>query len=263
MNDDHSRRDRDRSRATSTGRQVADGDDRPARRATTRAPKPELPAGVRPTLPGNVRREVRQHVRGRELADEVGLALMLGGDAIDDDAPEDALAYLAWAKQVAPRAPAIREALAVAHYLRGDFRAALNELRAYRRLSAANDQDHLLADCLRATGHSAVEVGEVVQAMVDSDAPADRRLEALLVWAGAVADGGDLAAAQAVLRRADRALVDGAGEDATHRLTYVAGDLAERAGDVAAARRAFQRLVDRAEDPYDAAERLARLPSSP
>ena len=236
-----------------------DRDERPARRARLRAAKPDLPVGVEPTLPGNVRRELKQHVRGRELADEVGLCLMLAGDAIDADAPEDALPYVAWAKEVAPRAPAIREALAVAHYLQGDFKAALNELRAYRRLSGANDQDHVLADCLRAMGHSATEVGEVAQAMVASDAPADRRLEALLVWAGAVADAGDVAAGQAVLRRADRDLVADAGEAARDRLTYVAGDLAERAGELDGARRAFSRLVERAEDPYDAADRLARL----
>ena len=261
VNEQRGRHDRDRDRrGGADGREGRQKDDRPLRRSRPRAPRPDLPVGVKPTLPGAVRRELNQHIRGRELADEVGLALMLGGDAIDDDAPDDALPYFAWAKEVAPRAPAIREGLAVAHYLREDFKAALNELRAYRRLSGSADQDHLLADCMRALGHSATEVGEVARAMLESDAPADRRLEALLVWAGAVADAGDLAAGQAVLRRADRDLVDAAGDDARDRLTYVAGDLAERAGDTAAARRAFQRLVDRAEDPYDAAERLARLP---
>lgn len=229
------------------------------RRATPRAERPALPEGVRPSLPREVRRELAQHIRGRELADEVGLAVMLAGDAIDEDAPDDAVPYLAWAKQVAPRAPSIREALGVAHYLRGDFKAALNELRAYKRLSGSDDQDHLVADCLRATGASSAEVGALVQAMADGDAPADRRLEALLVWAGAVADAGDVAAGRAVLRRADRALVDAAGADARDRLTYVAGDLAERAGDLDAARKAFARLVEQAEDAYDAAERLERL----
>lgn len=231
------------------------------RRSRPRAPKPTLPVGVRPTLPGDVRRELKQHVRGKELADEVGLCIMLAGEAIDADAPEEAVPYLAWAKEVAPRAPAIREALAVARYLTEDYRAALNELRAYKRLSGRDDQDHLLADTLRATGHTPTEVGEVAQAMVTGDAPAERRLEALLVWAGAVADAGDLDAARAVLRRADAALVDAAGDDARDRLTYVAGDLAARAGDVAGARRAFGRLLDTAEDPYDAAERLEALGS--
>lgn len=259
MNDDR----RSRSRAGATGGRSGsprpDRDERPARRARPRAPRPELPEDVRPSLPGGVRRELKQHVRGRELADDVGLCLMLAGEAIDDDAPEAALPYLAWAKEVAPRAPSIREGLAVAHYLAGDFRAALNELRAYRRLSGANDQDHLLADCLRATGHATHEVAEVVQAMVDSDAPADRRLEALLVWAGAVADAGDLAAARAVLRRADRTLVDAAGPEAMDRLTYVAGDLAARDGDLAAARRAFTRLAEDPDDPYGVVERLDAL----
>src|SRR5690606_20408852 len=115
-------------------------------------------------------------------------------------------------------------------YLRGEFKAALTELRAYKRLSGRDDQDHLVADCLRGSGAPPAEVGEVVQAMVGGDAPADRRLEALLVWAGTVADAGDVAAGRAVLRRADRDLVDAAGPDARDRLTYVAGDLAERAG---------------------------------
>lgn len=231
------------------------------RRSRERAPKPSLPVGVRPTLPGDVRRELKQHVRGRELGDEVGMCLMLAGEAIDADAPADAVPYLAWAKEVAPRSPAIREALAVARYLTEDYKAALNELRAYKRLSGSDDQDHLLADTLRATGHTPAEVGEVVQAMVAGDAPAERRLEALLIWAGAVADSGDLDAARAVLRRADKDLVDAAGEAARDRLTYVAGDLAARAGDTTGARRAFQRLVDTSEDPYDAEERLSALPN--
>lgn len=229
------------------------------RRSRERAPKPSLPIGVRPSLPGDVRRELKQHVRGKELADEVGLCLMLAGEAIDADAPDEAVPYLAWAKEVAPRAPAIREGLAVARYLTGDYRAALNELRAYKRLSGADDQDHLLADTLRATGHTATEVGEVAQAMAAGDAPAERRLEALLVWAGAVADAGDLDAARAVLRRADAQLVDAAGDAARDRLTYLAGDLAARAGDTAGARRAFQRLLETSEDPYDADERLEAL----
>lgn len=229
------------------------------RRSRERAPKPSLPVGVRPTLPGDVRRELKQHVRGKELGDEVGLCIMLAGEAIDADAPAEAIPYLAWAKEVAPRAPAVREGLAVARYLTGDYKAALNELRAYKRLSGSDDQDHLLADVLRAAGHPPAEVGEVVQAMVAGDAPAERRLEALLVWAGAVADAGDLDAARAVLRRADKRLVEDAGDAARDRLTYVAGDLAARAGDVEGARRAFQRLLEIAEDPYDAEDRLAAL----
>lgn len=256
-----------RARSSGSGRRPQDDrrsapaepDGRPPRRPGVRAPKPELPVGVEPQLPGNVRRELRQHVRGRELGDEVGLCVQLAGDAIDDDAPDEAVPYLEWAKQVAPRAPVIREALGVARYLSGDFKAALNELRAYRRLSGSPDQDHVVADCLRANGHPATEVGEVAQAMLESDAPADRRLEAILVWAGAVADGGDVAAARAVLRRADRALVDAAGEEARERLTYVAGDLAERAGETDAARRAFASLAALDEDPYDAGQRLAAL----
>lgn len=219
-----------------------------------------MPEGITPDLPGPVKREIRNHVRTRELGEDVALAIFLAGEAIDDDAPAAALPYLEWAKEVAPRAPAIREALAVARYLAEDFKGALNELRSYRRLSAANDQDHLIADCLRALGHPPSEVGDVVLGLLRSTAPADRKVEGVLVWAGAVADGGDLAAARAVLRRAEPSLLSAAGADARDRFTYLTGDLAERDGDAATARRAFESLVGLDDDPYEVGPRLAGLP---
>lgn len=232
---------------------------RPLRPDRARAPRPDLPDDVAPDLPRRVHGELRQHVRDRQLLDDVAVALTVAVTAMEEGRPDDALAHLRWAKQVAPRSPSIRETLAIAHYHAGDYRGALGELRAYRRMSASHDQDHLVADCLRATGRSASEVGEVVQEMLASDAPADRRLEAILVWAGAVADGGDLPAARAALRRADAPLVEAAGEEARERLTFLVGDLAERSGDRAGARAAFERLAVIDDDPYGAALRLRAL----
>jgi hypothetical protein len=149
--------------------------------------------------------------------------------------------------------------LGVAAYLAGDYQRALNELRTYRRLSASLDQEHLVADCLRALGHSVAEVADTVELMLEADVPAERRVEALIVWANAVADAGDARAARAVLRRGTRALLDEAGNEATWRYQYAVGDLALRDGDEATARRALVPLADLPGDPYDLRERIVGL----
>lgn len=238
-------------------------DGRPPRPARPRPQRPDLPDDVTADLPRRVHGELRQHVRSSDLLDEVAVAMTVATRALEDGEPEAAIPYVVWCKDAAPRSPSVRETLAIALYLSGEYARALSELRAYRRLSGSQDQDHLIADCLRATGRSPAEVGAVVEDMLASDAPADRRLEAVLVWAGAVADGGDLVAARAALRRADRELVAAAGPEARDRLTFVAGDLAERSGDHDRAVRAFEALAGREDDPYDVEARLARLRGEP
>ncbi len=168
--------------------------------------------------------------------------------------------FLEWAKSVAPRAPVIREVLGVTRYLLEDYRGALNELRAYKRLSGNRDQDHVVADAMRATGASAADVGQVVKALVaDTEVDSERRVEGLLVWAGAVADAGDAGAARAVLRMADQRMLSEAGEDARARHTWLDADLAERTGDLGVARDLFGRVAMLEGDPLEAGPRVAAL----
>ena len=234
---------------------------RPAKRTTPQdIAKPSFPDDAQVDLPRRVRTELRQAVKRAETAEELMLALSLGAEAIDDDEPEAALPYLIWAKSVAQRSVSIREALGVAHYLAGDFKLALSELRAYRRMSASPDQNHLIADCLRAMGQPVSDVAEAIGEMLEaSNVDADRRIEGLLVWAGALADAGDLDAARAVLRRATRPMLDDAGLEARQRFQYVVGDLAWRSGDRSAARAAWTPLAELDDDPYDLEARLAEL----
>jgi hypothetical protein len=213
---------------------------------------------MKPSVPGRVRRELKDVVRGRDV-DDVALALTLAGDLIDDQDGNGALEYLVWAKSVASRSPSVREALGVAHYLAEDYRGALNELRAYRRLAGSLDQEHLVADCLRALGHPVSDVAATVEALLEAEVHPARQVEGLLVWAGAVADTGDVAGARAVLRRAGRARLEASGEEARWRYAYLAGDLAERAGDVKAAISAFRTLAALDDDPFEVIERLERL----
>lgn len=201
-------------------------------------------------------------MRPRERADEVALALSIGSAAIDEGLPAVALEYLRWAKHHAAGVPAVREALGIAAYLDGDFATAQRELATYRRLTGKNDQDHVFADCQRALGKPVDRVAELIEGMLASDAPRDRKVEGLIVWASAIADDGRADAARALLRRhAPSVAVPARGTptESDLKLWYVEADLAQRTGDRAAALDGFARVV--AADPsfHDARERFDEL----
>jgi tetratricopeptide (TPR) repeat protein len=171
--------------------------------------------------------------------------------------PERALPYLEWAKSVAPRSAAVREALGIAHYMTGDYAAASAELTAYRRLSGREDQNHLLADSARAAGRPD-KVAEYVEAMVrDERVDAERRVEGLIVLAGDLADRGDVEGGLAVLGRAG--LHPRRIEPWHPRVWYAAADLSARIGDRAREREFLEAVLAVDEEFLDAAERLQGL----
>ncbi len=233
----------------------------PPRRARSAAapPRPNLPEGEEAQLPRGVIKEIERTLGRGRRADDVALALSVGAAAIDEERPDVAIEVLAWAKSEAGRLATIREAYGVALYQAGRFADAASELQAYRRFSGRQDQNHVLADCLRATGREVERVAEVAKALVDDErAPIDRRVEAVIVWAAAVADDGDVGAGRAVLRRFLEGHQPGDGEHDL-RLLYLQGDLAERAGDRREARACFDRIHGVEPGLLDVAERLERL----
>lgn len=233
---------------------------RRARPAAGAAPtEPALPADEQPQLPRRIVRDLERHVGDRERGRKAALALSIGATAIDEGLPDVALRHLEWVKHVAPRSADVREALGVAHYHAGDYRAASRELQAYRRMSGRADQNHVLADALRAQGRDTDGIAALIEEMLTSDVDAARRSEGVIVWASALADAGDLGAARSVLRRflGSADAPDDAGEAAL-RLHYVAADLAQRAGDDTEAQRRFEQIAARDGDFHDVAERLAR-----
>jgi predicted Zn-dependent protease len=194
------------------------------------------------------------NARGRDVA----LALSVGSAAIDEGYLDVALEMLTWAKDEAPRIAAVREAYGVALYLTEDFAGALTELQAYRRLTGKVDQNHLVADCLRALGRDLDRVVDAAQELLaDTTAPPDRRTEAAIVWAAALADAGDIGAGRSVLRRVTR----DAG-DAEHdlRARYLAADLAARDADPAEARTLLESIASVDAEYLDVTDRLADLP---
>jgi hypothetical protein len=202
-------------------------------------PRPELPWDDEPVLPTTVRKEIDRAVGGKR-AREVALALSVGSAAIDEGLIDVARPALAWARHEAPRSPSIREAYGVALYLDEAYAAALSELQAYRRMTGRVDQNHLIADCLRALDRGLDRVADAVQPLLaDDQAPADRRAEAAIVWAAATADADHLATARALLRRWIERM-DVAGErreEHVLRVRWFAARLAERDGDTAEAGR--------------------------
>jgi hypothetical protein len=231
------------------------------RRQAPAPPRPNLP-DEDPQLPRAVEREIDRVLGRSPRSREVALSLSVGSAAIDEGLVDVALEALAWAKYQAPRVIAVREAYGVALYIAEDFAAALTELQAYRRMSGRTDQNHLIADAERALGREPHRVAATVEEMVDdTEVPIDRRVEGAIVWAMSHADAGQLDQAQAVLRRF-AAGHDIGDDEAALRFDYVVGDLAERAGDLASAREAFERVATQDDAFADVGERLDRLTAS-
>jgi hypothetical protein len=220
-------------------------------------PRPHLPTGEEPDIPKGVRKEIERVLgpRGTKARD-VCLALSVGSAAIEQDRPDVAVEVLGWAKHQAPRIATIREAYGVALYLQERFAAALTELQAYRRLTDRVDQNHLIADCLRALGRDLDQIAEAAETLVqDTQAPEDRRAEAAIVWAAAVADAGDVAAGRSIIRRFLERQRSG---DAEHdlRARYLAADLAERDRDDDEVIRQLELIVAVDDQFLDAGDRL-------
>ena len=234
------------------------------RRPGTRPPtasapeRPELPPDHRAELPAGLRKEIERRVSPKGRARDVITCLDLGTLASEQDDHARALLLLRWAKHLAPRLPLVREALGIALYRAEEFRPALAELQAYRRLGGATDQNHLIADCLRATGAAvdeAVTVG--LELVEDERAEPARRIEAAIVVAAALEESGQRRRARGVLSAAAGQAAR-ADDEARARRHWFAAELAERDGDPAAAREELAALLRLGPDE-EASAWLARL----
>ena len=216
------------------------------RREGARPSKPTLPS-ERPHLSREVYADIRSAASPNEV-DDVARALGAAEEAVDRGASTEAVALLEWAKAVASRSWSVREGLGVAYYLLGRYTDAHRELLAYRRLSGRQDQNHLLADCARATGHPD-RAREHLEAMIGAGVSEDRVVEALLVVAGARLDADDPEGAVATL---ERARLHPREPQAHHlRLWHLLARAHEAAGDPSAARYWRERIADVDEEALD------------
>jgi len=210
---------------------------------------------VSETLPPEVLEELRSTVRPNAFNDAAH-ALAEAVVALADDEGEAALRSARAAKRAAPRSAAAREVLGMALYQAGGFRAARTELAAAQRISGGVDLTAVLADIERALGRPerAIDLFETVDRQrMEPDTAA----ELLVVAASAFGDLGQPAAGAALIRR--HARWPAQLSDHHLRLAYAEGALAEQAGDVAGARKAFTRVAQADPEFFDAEERLAAL----
>ena len=207
-------------------------------------------------LPAQALDELRETARPHAFADAARALADAVIELSEGEDPEAAVRAARTAKRAAPRAASVREALGIALYQAGDYRAARTELAAAQRISGRSDLAAMLADIERALGRperaiALFERGD--RKKMESDTAA----ELLLVAASAYGDRGQPGAGVALIRRHAR----WPAELADHhlRLAYAEGALAEQAGDRTCARAAFARVVQADPDFHDAADRLERL----
>jgi len=199
--------------------------------------------------------EVRSAASG-PYRDRAAAAFQEAVELLERGKDEKAAAAARRAKEMASRSGAVRELLGMALYRSGRYRDALRELQAYRRMTGRVDQNHLIADSLRALGEPEKAVAPAREAM-RARIPAEVRAEAAVVGASALAD----------LRRFDEALSmlkafptePSRARDFDLRVWYTTGDVLARAGRKAEAAEHFRRVMRHDPAAYDAAERLAQL----
>jgi tetratricopeptide (TPR) repeat protein len=223
-------------------------------------PRPSGKKSARPaprgaSLPRDVEDELRRTARpGR--ADDARARLGRAVELLERGDAKGAAAEAEKAKGLASRSPTVREVLGMALYRLERFPQALSELQTYRRMSGRRDQNHLIADSLRATG-KLDRVVPVVEEALHARIPNESKAEAAVVGASALADLGRYEEALALLRRAKTN--DDVGRDYVLRLWYVTGDILERAGRPKEAAEQFRKVMRHDPGVFDTAERAARL----
>lgn len=190
-------------------------------------------------LPKWLREEIARVTRKDRLNPTLNI-LNTAADAFADGRYRLACEKLRAAKELSPRATAIRELLGLSAYRSGLWEEALRELRTFRRL--AGDTTHMAVemDCLRALGRPA-EVRKTWDELhrLGGSPPAVK--EAKVVYAAFLLDQGDAQGAWKVAE--PKRITPGAFEEDL-RQWYVAARAAASLGDTVTARRLLTAIED-------------------
>ncbi|WP_412132000.1 tetratricopeptide repeat protein [Corynebacterium argentoratense] len=218
-----------------------------------------------PDIPGDISAKdldlsVLQDLRSlsKDNADTVARHMVMAAIWMEDD-PQLALRHARAAKDRAGRVSVVRETAGIAAYHAGEWKEALTELRAARRISGGPGMLAVMADCERGLGHpeKALELGRTEDLSGLDD---DSRVELAIVLAGARADMGDFDSAVVELKSVG--LEDTRSDITSMRLFYAFADCLVQAGRGDEAREWFLRSAELdTEGVLDARERAADLES--
>jgi tetratricopeptide (TPR) repeat protein len=207
-------------------------------------------------LPGDIASELRQTARAGQ-ADAAIARLERAIELLDRDDARGGAAEAQKAKDLAPRSAAVREVLGLGLYRLERYREALTEMQAYRRISGRPDQNHIIADCLRAVGRPDRAVPLAEEVLGARGVSLAAKTEAVIVAASALADQGKFEQALGLLRRV-RTRDDVSGPEVI-RVWYVTGDILAKSGRPQEAVREFRKIMRHDAAAYDVAERVAQL----
>ncbi|WKE60788.1 tetratricopeptide repeat protein [Corynebacterium tuberculostearicum] len=189
----------------------------------------------------------------KENSEAVAKHMIMAATWMEDD-PKLALRHARAAKDRAGRVAIAREVNGIAAYRAGEWKEALAELRAARRISGGPGMLAVMADCERGLGRpeKALELGRTDEA---ADLDEESKIELAIVLAGARLDMGQAESAVVTIQRAnpDR---DARGVSAC-RLAYAYGNALLEAGRKDEAKEWFEHAVSIDEGDWtDAGERL-------
>lgn len=203
-------------------------------------------------------RSVLQDLRvlAKDNADRVAKHMIMASTLLEDE-PQLALRHARAAKNRAGRVGVVRETNGIVAYHAGEWKEALSELRAARRMSGGPGLVAVMADAERGLGRpeKALEIGRGPE--VDQLDEAGK-IELAIVMAGARHDLGQHEAALATLQRLNPSLKSKDPEQA--RLAYAYAEALLSLGRRDEARTWFRHVADvDADEMTDAAARVEEL----
>lgn len=217
--------------------------------------EPDLPQGLEISdLDASVLQDLK--VLSKDNAERVAKHMLMATDLLYDD-PQLALQHARAAKNRAGRVGVVRETNGVVAYHAGEWKEALSELRAARRISGGPGLLAVMADAERGLGRpeKALELGRSPEAR---ELDEEGQIELAIVLAGARHDLGQHDSAVAQLQRLNPSLDSQGFEQA--RLSYAYADALLATGEKAEAKRWFEHVAKIDVDGMtDASERVAEL----
>ena len=198
---------------------------------------------------------MRAEIKGLspEIAHVVGGHLRMAGLLMDED-PTRALAHAQAAKRRAGRLQVVREAMAEAAYAAEDYRLALAEYQALRRMTDDDNYLPVMADCQRAMGKPTTAI-ELLSRADLTKLTVEQQVEAILVMAGARQD---LDQHDEALRLLQTAIAERrGGQTGQARLRYAYAALLQAGGDETGARAWYKSAAE--VDPAQSADALRRI----